>query len=106
MNASQKPWMAGGETIRGRATEQRIIRDLLHGAQRGRGGVVLVDGEPGMGRSLLLRAATSLAAEYGFSLAVGPADQLSQASPFSALRMAMPDAFVAASAGSHDDVAE
>jgi predicted ATPase len=53
---------------------------------RGTGGVVLVDGAPGIGKSLLLRDATDEAAERGFSLVAAAADQLDQAIPFSALR--------------------
>ncbi len=73
----------------GRAAEQKVIRDLLRCAQRGAGGVVLVDGEPGIGKSLLLRGATDEAAGLGFSLACGAADQLGQAIPFLALRSAL-----------------
>jgi len=77
---------AGRPAVRGREAEQKIIRDLLRCAQRGAGGVVLVDGEPGIGKSLLLRDATGEAAERGFSLMAGAADQLGQAIPFFALR--------------------
>ena len=63
-----------------------MIRDLLRRAQRGAGGVLLVDGEPGIGKSLLLRDATDAAAELGFSLAAGAADPLGQAIPFFTLR--------------------
>ena len=34
---------AGGEVMRGRQTQQKVIRDLLLCARRGIGGVVLVD---------------------------------------------------------------
>jgi DNA-binding CsgD family transcriptional regulator len=74
------------EIVRGRAAEQKMIRDLLRRAQRGAGGVLLVDGEPGIGKSLLLRDATDEAAELGFSLATGAADPLGQAIPFFTLR--------------------
>jgi DNA-binding NarL/FixJ family response regulator len=77
------------EVVRGRAAEQQSIRDLLRRAQQGSGGVVLVDGEPGIGKSLLLRDATHEAASRGFSLAVGAADQLGEAIPFFALRAAL-----------------
>ena len=80
---------AGREVLHGRAAEQRIIRDLLRRAQRGAGGVVLVEGEPGIGKSLLLRDAVGEAAELGFSLATGTADQLGQAIPFFTLRAAL-----------------
>ena len=87
--------MVSDEVGRGREAEQKIVRDLLRSAQHGRGGVVLVEGEPGLGKSRLLREATDEAAEYGFSLAAGAADQLSQVIPFFALRAALPEPFAA-----------
>ena len=89
------PWepSAGREVLRGRAAEQKVIRDLLRGAQRGAGGVVLVDGEPGIGKSLLLRDATDEAADQGFSLAAGAADLLGEVIPFFALRTALREQF-------------
>ena len=75
--------------MRGRDAEQRVVRGLLRRAQQGLGGVVLVEGEPGIGKSLLLREATDEAATEGFSLAAGAADQLGQAIPFFALRAAL-----------------
>src|SRR4029077_3608438 len=70
-----------------------MIADMLRRAQRGTGGVVLVDGEPGIGKSLLLRDSTDEAAEQGFSLAAGAADQLGQAISFFALRTALREPF-------------
>jgi DNA-binding CsgD family transcriptional regulator len=87
---------AGREVVRGREAEQNAIRDLLRRAQRGGGGVVLVDGEPGIGKSLLLRDATDEAAELGFSLAAGAADQLGEAIPFFALRAALREPWLTA----------
>ena len=55
--------------------------------------MVLVEGEPGTGRSWLLRDATDEAAELGFSLAAGAADQLGQTIPFFALRTALREPF-------------
>jgi predicted ATPase len=86
---------AGREVVRGREAEQKIIRDLLWRAQRGVGGVVLVDGEPGIGKSLLLRDSADEAVERGFSLAAGAADQLGEAIPFFALRAALREPFTA-----------
>jgi DNA-binding CsgD family transcriptional regulator len=83
----------------GRQPEQRITRDLLRRAQQGAGGVVLVQGEPGIGKSLLLREATGEAAGQGFSLAAGAADQLGQAIPFFALRAALGEPFARLTAG-------
>ena len=97
---------AGGEVMRGRGAEQKIVRDLLRCAQQGRGGVVLVEGEPGMGKSLLLREATDEAARRGFSLAAGAADQLSRAIPFFPLRAALPEPFARLTADNHHDLPE
>src|ERR1700751_5065513 len=80
---------ASREVLLGRGAEQEIIRGLLRRAQRGTGGVILVDGEPGIGKSWLLRDATDEAAELGFSLVTGAADQLAQAIPFCPLRTAL-----------------
>jgi DNA-binding CsgD family transcriptional regulator/tetratricopeptide (TPR) repeat protein len=91
------------EVIRGRAAEQEMVRDLLRRAQQGRGGVLLVEGEPGLGRSLLLRDATDEAAGLGFSLAAGAPDQLSRAIPFYALRAALPEPFARLTAASQHD---
>jgi DNA-binding CsgD family transcriptional regulator/tetratricopeptide (TPR) repeat protein len=80
---------AGREVLHGRAAERQMVRDLLRRAQRGAGGVVLVEGEPGIGKSVLLRDTIDEAADLGFSLAAGAADQLGQAIPFFALRTAL-----------------
>ncbi len=88
----------GRQVLHGRAAEQRMVRDLLRRARRGAGGVVLVEGDPGTGRSGLLRDATDDAAELGFSLAAGAADPLGQAIPFFALRAALREPFAGLSA--------
>ena len=90
---------AGVEVVRGREAEQKMIRDLLRRAQRGAGGVLLVEGEPGVGKSKLLRNATDEAAEQGFPLAAGAADQLGQAIPFFALRAALREPLAGLAAG-------
>ena len=97
MTPRERP--AGQEVVRGREGELKIIGDLLRRAQRGTGGVVLVDGEPGIGKSLLLREATGEAAELGFSLAAGTADELGQAIPFFVLRTALREPLAGPGAG-------
>jgi DNA-binding CsgD family transcriptional regulator len=80
-------------TVRGRAAERGLVRDLLLLAQRGSGGVLLVEGEPGIGKSAFLRDAVGAAAGLGFSLAVGAADPLGRTIPFFALRQALGEPF-------------
>src|ERR1700722_10646375 len=82
--------MGGGvmNTVRGRAAERRLVRDLLLRAQGGSGGALLVEGEPGIGKSALLRDSVARAAGLGFSLAVGAADPLGQPIPLAEMRQA------------------
>jgi DNA-binding CsgD family transcriptional regulator len=101
--ATPGPRPAGGAVMRGREAEQKVVRDLLRCAERGRGGVVLVEGKPGLGKSLLLRESAGEASRHGFSLAAGAADRLGRAVPFFALRAALPDPFATtAGDGRHD----
>jgi DNA-binding CsgD family transcriptional regulator len=77
----------------GRAAEQRVAGALLdraaQGAAAGASCVLLVDGEPGIGKSRLLRDCAQVAAGRGFSLATGAADQLGQTIPFFPLLTAL-----------------
>jgi DNA-binding CsgD family transcriptional regulator len=96
---------ASREVLFGRGTEQGLMGDLLRRTMRGMGAVILVDGEPGSGKSGLLRDATDEAAEQGFSLATGAADQLAQAIPFCPLRTALREPFARLAADHHDSTA-
>jgi DNA-binding CsgD family transcriptional regulator len=77
----------------GRAAEQRVAGALLdraaQGAAAGASCVLLVDGEPGIGKSLLLRDCAQVAGGQGFSLATGVADRLGQTIPFFPLATAL-----------------
>jgi DNA-binding CsgD family transcriptional regulator len=95
---------AGRQLVRCRQAEQKVISDLLRRAQQGAGGVVLLDGEPGIGKSLLLRDARDEAAERGFCLAAGAADQLGQAIPFFTLRTALRELFAEPANETGDDL--
>ena len=75
--------------MRGRQAEWQLVRDLLRRAQRGLGGVLLVDGDAGMGKSRLLRESAREAAGQGFSLAAGRGDQLGRHVPFFTLLAAL-----------------
>jgi DNA-binding CsgD family transcriptional regulator/tetratricopeptide (TPR) repeat protein len=92
----------GDKAMHGREPERRIIRGLLRRAQQGNGAVVLVDGEPGIGKSLLLREGVGEAAEQGFSLVVGAGDQLGRALPFFPLHAALGEQFARLTASDPD----
>ena len=65
----------------GRGHELGALRDVLAGVKAGVGGVVLVVGEQGVGKSSLLRAGFGGAEDQGCRLLWGAADELGQRIP-------------------------
>ena len=65
----------------GRDDEMALLTGLMKEATRGRGGSVLIEGEPGIGKSALVRAAVAQAPEFGGQVYWGAGDELSQALP-------------------------
>src|SRR5580704_3000418 len=55
--------------MRGREHELQLAGDCLRAAAQGPGQVLLIEGEPGIGKSALLAEVTALAARRGFALA-------------------------------------
>jgi DNA-binding CsgD family transcriptional regulator/tetratricopeptide (TPR) repeat protein len=94
-------WSAGGQALQGRDEERRAVADLLRRAQRGLGGVLLVEGEDGIGKSRLLGESVHVAAGQGFSLAAGAADPLGRTIPCSALRAALREPLGQPAPGDH-----
>ncbi len=81
---------ASGKIMHGREAERGMVHDLLQRAhEHGTGGVILVEGEPGIGKSLFLRDSAEQAARRGFSVAAGGADQLGRSIPLFALQTAL-----------------
>ncbi len=79
----------GPAVLRGRDCESATICELLRRAERGSAGVVLVEGEPGIGKSRLLRDGCQQAEDRAFSLLAGAADPLAHAIPLFTLREAL-----------------
>jgi DNA-binding CsgD family transcriptional regulator/tetratricopeptide (TPR) repeat protein len=65
----------------GRDAELAAYRELLGRAAHGRGGALLIDGEPGIGKSALLREQLRLARSYGCTVLLAHADDLTQQFP-------------------------
>src|SRR5215831_16672057 len=65
----------------GRDSELATLTGLIHEVAAGRGGSVLIEGEPGIGKSALVRAALTEAAEPGCQVFWGAGDELGQALP-------------------------
>ena len=65
----------------GRDSEMALLTGLIKELARGRGGSVLIEGEPGIGKSALVRAAVAEAREVGCEVFWGAGDELGQALP-------------------------
>src|SRR6478736_2978984 len=74
--------------IRGRAGELKVIGALLTALSQGRGGVLVIEGPPGIGKSRLLTEVMALADTSGVRTLLGEAFEYQQAVPFFALFMA------------------
>ncbi|HYH34055.1 MAG TPA: BTAD domain-containing putative transcriptional regulator [Nocardioides sp.] len=66
----------------GRDAQLRVIDEALAGTSTGRGRLVLVAGEPGIGKTRLAEEATRRARESGITVAWGRSDQDAGAPPF------------------------
>lgn len=69
----------------GRDRELSTLARLVAGVVSGQGGAVLVEGEPGIGKSALVRTALTRAAGLGCQVHWGTGDELGQALPFQPL---------------------
>ena len=62
----------------GRDSEMALLAGLIREAARGHGGSVLIEGEPGIGKSALMHAAAAGALKAGCEVFWGAGDELSQ----------------------------
>ena len=74
--------------IRGRAEELKVIAELVAAVARGRGGVLVIEGPPGIGKSRLLTEVMALADKGGVRTLFGEAFEYQQTVPFFSLFMA------------------
>src|SRR6201995_759594 len=74
--------------IRGRAGELKVIGALVTALVQGRGGVLVIEGPPGIGKSRLLTELMALADKAGVRTLFGEAFEYQQTVPFFALFMA------------------
>jgi DNA-binding CsgD family transcriptional regulator len=74
--------------IRGRAGELRVIGALVTALGQGRGGVLIIEGPPGIGKSRLLTEVLALADKGGVRTLFGEAFEYQQTVPFFSLFMA------------------
>ncbi|AGB23875.1 transcriptional regulator, luxR family [Mycobacterium sp. JS623] len=74
--------------IRGRAGELKVIGALISAVAKGRGGVVVIEGPPGIGKSRMLTEVLALAEKAGVRTLFGEAFEYQQTVPFFSLFMA------------------
>jgi predicted ATPase len=74
--------------IRGRADELRVVGELIAAVAQGRGGVLVIEGPPGIGKSRLLTEVFALAEKAGVRALFGEAFEYQQTVPFFSLFMA------------------
>ncbi|HEX5298559.1 MAG TPA: AAA family ATPase [Streptosporangiaceae bacterium] len=65
----------------GRESEMSLLTGLVKEVSLGRGGAVLIEGEPGIGKSALVRMAVAEASEAGCQVFWGAGDELGQELP-------------------------
>ncbi len=75
------PPVNAADVLVGRDSEMAVLTGLIRELARGRGGSVLIEGEPGIGKSALVRAAVAEAPEAGCQVFWGAGDELGQALP-------------------------
>lgn len=73
----------------GRDREVEVLRDTIAAAAGGRGQVVLIEGEPGIGKTRLVHRGAELGRTAGFEVSLGTCDDLLAARPFAALITAL-----------------
>src|SRR5271170_3271477 len=74
--------------IRGRSSELDVIGALIEALVQGRGGVLVIEGPPGIGKSRLLTEVMVLAGKVGVRTLLGEAFEYQQTVPFFSLFMA------------------
>ena len=85
LSAGPEQTRPGSVRIRGRESEIRMLTRRLDAVARGRGGVVLIRGEAGIGKTSLLSAAESMARARRARVFHGRADVAAQAVPLAPL---------------------
>ena len=75
--------------LSGRGREVALLRDALTAAMAGRGGLVLIGGEAGIGKSALAGALCRDAADRGATVLVGRCYDLTETPPYGPWREAL-----------------
>src|ERR1700736_446496 len=71
MNGGSPPVLSSGAQLIGREREREALDRLLDGVRGGRGGVLVADGEAGVGKTALLEYAVEAAREFRIARTAG-----------------------------------
>src|SRR5947209_9176450 len=71
MSEASPPVLSSGGQLLGRERERKALDRLLDGGRRGRGGVLVVRGEAGVGKTALLEYAIEAAREFRIARTAG-----------------------------------
>ncbi|MCA2322554.1 AAA family ATPase [Mycobacterium intracellulare] len=88
MSAASASGQVGTPPIRGRAGELKVLGALISALAEGRGGVLVIEGPPGIGKSRLLTEVLAGAEKAGVRALFGEAFEYQQTVPFFSLFMA------------------
>ncbi|MFL6107882.1 MAG: ATP-binding protein [Marmoricola sp.] len=80
--------MAVGNLV-GREPELAIIREALHDVASGQGSVILISGEPGIGKTRLAQEVAAIASDSGMTICRGRASDDEGSPPYWAFRQAL-----------------
>ena len=75
------PPVTAADALIGRDSEMTLLTGLIRELARGRGSSVLIEGEPGIGKSALVQAVVAEASGFGCQVFWGAGDELGQALP-------------------------
>ena len=75
----------GFDFVVGRERELTVLDGLLSDLAAGRGRAALVEGEPGIGKTVLVATGLAAAETAGFAVSRGACDELGQRFPLSVL---------------------
>jgi tetratricopeptide (TPR) repeat protein len=81
LRAAEPAPVTSAGVLAGRDTELALLTGLITQVTQGHGGSVLIEGEPGIGKSALVRAAVAEAPAAGCQVFWGVGDELGQALP-------------------------
>jgi DNA-binding CsgD family transcriptional regulator len=84
MSQASPPVLSSGRTLLGREREREVLDRLLDGARAGRGGVLVIHGEPGVGKTAMLEYAIEACPEFRIARTAGAEAEMEL--PFAAVQ--------------------